>query len=367
MEIRPSLLMHINMAYQEIKNIKIKGIVAAVPSTIEENRSLSLFDSSEEFEKFAAITGIERRRVVEEGTCASDLCFHGAEELLENIQWDRSEIEALVFVSQTPDYKLPATSCVLQQRLGLKRECMSFDISMGCSGWVYGLTVLGALMQNGSIKKALLLVGDTVTTTKSKKDKSTYPLFGDAGSATALEYEAGALGIKSALFTDGSGFDAIMIRDGGARHPVTQESFQEKVCENGSVRNNMQSILDGTSVFTFGITKAPQSVKLLTDFFQIDKETVDYFVFHQANMMMNEKIRKKLKIESEKVPYVLADYGNTSSTSIPLTIAVELANVIKTEQLKFIACGFGVGLSWGTVYFETDGIICSLIEIGKNI
>ena len=351
------------MAFQEINNISLKGVVTAVPKNVEENATLPLFDTDEEFEKFRSVTGIERRRVAPEGTCASDFCFEAAEELLKNLHWERSEIDVLIFVSQTPDYKLPATSCILQQRLGLSQSCMAFDISMGCSGWVYGLTVIASMMQNGFMKKGLLLVGDTVTTTKSKKDKATYPLFGDGGSASALEFELGAIGLKTALFSDGGGAEAIMIKDGGARNPVSHDSFTEIVGENGSVRNNLQSILDGSSVFIFGITKAPKSVKQLIDFFEIDKESVDYFLFHQANMMMNEKIRKKLKLPSEKVPYVLSDFGNTSSVSIPLTMAARLSDELETKPINLIACGFGVGLSWGAVYFETTGITCSLIEI----
>jgi len=352
------------MAYQHIKNVKIEGIAACVPSKIEENSNLALFATREEYQRFVDTTGIERRHIVSDGICASDLCYEAGEKLLADLGWNKQEIDCLIFVSQTPDYRLPATACVLQERLGLSKECMSLDISLGCSGWVYGITMLSALLANGLMKKGLLLVGDTVTVTKSPLDKSTYPLFGDAGTATALAYSPDAVGIKSCLYTDGGNYEAIIIEDGGARHPVTPESFEMKEYENGSVRNRLQSYLDGSSVFTFGISKAPQCVNNLVEHFGLDREQIDYFLFHQANMLMNEKIRTKLKLPTEKVPYILKDFGNTSSTSIPLTMVHCLKDEISHEKRNFIACGFGVGLSWGAVAFEIDKIVCSeLIKI----
>lgn len=352
------------MSYQQIKNVRIDGIAACVPARIEENSKLEMFSSKDDFDKFVSMTGIERRHVVSNGICASDMCYEAAEKLIKDLNWEKSEINCLVFVSQTPDYKLPATSCVLQQRLGLSKECMSFDISLGCSGWVYGITVIASILSAGGNQKALLLVGDAVTTTKSPLDKSTYPLFGDAGTATALSYNPDASPIKSCLYTDGGNYEAIMIEDGGARNPFNAESLEIKEFENGIKRNRLQSILDGSSVFTFGISKAPQCVNNLIENFEIDKDKVDYFVFHQANMLMNEKIRTKLKLPEEKVPYILTDYGNTSSTSIPLTMVLKLRKRLEESKNKMIACGFGVGLSWGSVYLELDKIVCSeLIEI----
>ena len=352
------------MAFQKIKNVKIEGITACVPANIEENSTLSLFPSFDEYEKFVATTGIERRHVAPKEICASDLCFAAAEKLILDLGWKKDEIDCLIFVSQTPDYKLPATSCVLQHRLGLSNNCMSFDISLGCSGWVYGMTTMSALLSSGSCQKGLLLVGDTVTKTKSPLDKSTYPLFGDAGTATALSYENAAKGVSACLYTDGSNYDAIMIEDGGYRNPVEMDSFEVKEYENGSIRNRLQSILDGSSVFIFGISKAPKSVNNLIEHFQIDKDKVDYFVFHQANMLMNEKIRNKLKLPENKVPYILKDFGNTSSTSIPLTIVNKLKKDVTTKNQHLIACSFGVGLSWGAIEFDLNKIkCCELIEL----
>jgi len=213
-------------------------------------------------------------------------------------------------------------------------------------------------------KKGLLLVGDICTSNCNQKDKSTWPLLGDAVTATAFEYEEGNKGFKFQFETDGSGYDAIIIPEGGFRNPFSDESLKDSEIEPEIIRNNLNAILNGMDVFAFGISKRPQSVNKLAEHFQINKEEVDAFLFHQANLFMNEKIRKKLKVAVEKVPYSLRNFGNTSCASIPLTLVTEWREKLTDEKQHIIACAFGVGLSWGSVYFETENIICSdLVEI----
>lgn len=353
------------MAFLEINNVVIKGIASCVPKDIEDNKQLSLLGSNEEISKFIETTGIEfRRMVLNRPLTTSDLCYEAATRLLSELEWLPDTIDCLIFVSQTPDYILPSTAPILQEKLGLSMDTYAMDLSLGCSGWVYGLSTAASLLSQGHMKRALLLVGDTTTITKSKKDKSTYPLFGDAGTATAIEFEEGKEGFKFNFGTDGRGSEAIMIPDGGFRHFVTPDSFISREVEPGIFRNRLQSILNGPAVFTFGITKAPKSVNALLDKHGISKEDIDYFVFHQANRIMNEKIRTKLKLPEEKVPYSLREYGNTSSASIPLTINHKLADQVKNTPTNFVACAFGVGLSWATVVFSTDHLISPpIIEI----
>ncbi|KAF0200332.1 MAG: 3-oxoacyl-ACP [Bacteroidetes bacterium] len=346
------------MALLHTRNIEIRGISACVPSHIEDNKKSHLLNTAEEVAKFIDTTGIEFRHTVNgRDICTSDLSYEAARKLMAELNWQPAEIDCLIFVSQTPDYILPATACILQERLGLPMDCYAMDISLGCTGWVYGLSAISALLSSGSMKKGLLLVGDTTTITKSRRDKSTFPLFGDAGTATAIEYQEGADGIKFHLGTDGRGYDAIMIPDGGFRNFVTPESFKEEEVEPGIFRNRLQSILNGPSVFTFGITKAPRSVNALLEFSNLSKEEIDYFVFHQANLIMNEKIRTKLKIEHEKVPYSLDEYGNTSSASIPLTIVSRLQSELAGNKKQLLACSFGVGLSWASASFNTENLV----------
>jgi len=356
------------MAFQKIQNVKVVGVSACVPNHIVDNSKLEMLGTPKDISKFIETTGIAKRHTVgSEKICTSDLCFQAAEKLIEDLNWQKKEIDCFIFVTQTPDYILPSTSCILQDRLGLSTDCFVLEVSLGCSGWVYGMATIAQFLTSGNFKKGLLLVGDTVTVTKSDRDKSTYPLFGDAGTATALEYCEKATPMYFQLSTDGKNHKAIIIEDGGFRNFFSEESLVIKEREPGIFRNNLQSYLNGTDVFIFGITKAPKSINSLLENFDIDKEEVDYFVFHQANKLMTEKIRKKIKVGPEKVPYSLDEYGNTSSASIPLTIVAKLRDEVTKNKKKIVTCGFGVGLSWGSIYFETDSIICpEIIKYNLN-
>lgn len=350
------------MAHQLIKNVEVVGITTCVPSEVEENLGLDFFKPGE-VEKVIASTGIERRRIAPASVTAGDLCFKAAEKLIEELNWKKEEIDCLVFVSQTQDYILPATSCILQHKLGLPVSCCVFDISYGCSGWVYGLSVISSLLSTGAMKKALLLVGDTPSKFKSRKDKTAWPLFGDAGTATALEYREGASSMYFSLFADGSKFDAIIIKDGGCRNPFSAESLVETVVDEGIVRRPIDSVMNGMDVFSFGLKRAPEVVKDVLDFSSHEVSDIDYFIFHQANMFMNEKIRKKLGIPVEKVPYCMKDYGNTSCATIPLTINHTFKNASDLQGKNIVATAFGVGLSWGSAFFTFENLKClSLVE-----
>lgn len=349
------------MAFLETRNVAIKGIAACVPAHVDKIESIYKWDGKD---NFISSTGIVSRRSSDDKTTSADLCKAAAEKLIKELGWEKEEIDALVFVSQTPDYILPATSCILQQELGLSKDCYTLDVSLGCSGWVYALSVITSLLQNGSIKKGLLLAGDTLTKMCSPEDKSTYSLFGDSGTATALEYENNSIGFRYLFNTDGAGYETIIIRDGGYRNPLNEESLSIIKQDENISRRRIDLELDGMDVFSFGITKAPKSVKQLCEHFNINKESVDIFSFHQANKLMNEMIRKKLKIEENKVPYCMDDFGNTSCASIPLVLVSRERKKLQNKHLKHIACGFGVGLSWGSVYFETNNIVVpELIEI----
>ena len=351
------------MAFFEFKNVRVAGMSAGVPARISSNLSPdtnAVFSHDYDPEDFVKTTGVIERRTSEILT-TSDLCCDAALKLIEDLKWEKNEIEALIFVSQTADYILPATSCILQDRLGLPTECYAEDISLGCSGWVYGLSNIVSLMQNGDIKKALLLVGDAKGRVKGRGSD---PLFGGAGTVTALEYKKGEKGFRFHFGTDGSGYDAIIIPDGGSRNQITTKSFELEEFE-GKNYNRFQSRMKGMDVFAFGISVPPKSIKKLAEHYGFDYQSADYYVFHQANMKMNNLIVKKLKLDPAKVPTCMSHFGNTSSASIPLTIVTQLQGKIEHKPTKFICCGFGVGLSWGTVEFETNDIVISdLVECG---
>lgn len=343
------------MAFFAATGIRIKGIAAAVPKNTEDNRD---YDRISEPERNLLIktTGISTRHIAEKGTTAGDLCQFAAEKLIAELKWDKSEIDLVIFVTQSPDHFLPATSIILQHKLGLPKTTAAFDISLGCSGYVYGLSVISGMLSTGGFRKALLLAGDISTHAMTRDDKSTWPLFGDAGTATAVEYDAGGK-IFFNLQSDGSGANAIIIPDGGLRHPISEKTYITEEAEKGVIRHRRNLWLNGLDVFNFSVREAPTNIKALVEFAKINPDDVDHYIFHQANLLMNETIRKKLKIPAEKVPYSLPEFGNTSSASIPITIVANLREQALSPK-KWIFSGFGVGLSWASCYLETESIVC---------
>jgi 3-oxoacyl-[acyl-carrier-protein] synthase-3 len=351
------------MATFSVNSISIKGISCCVPKNMERNIDLDIL-TQEEIQKFVEATGVEERRIATKEICTSDLCCEAAEKLIKDLNWQKEEIEILVFVSQTADYILPVSAAILQDRLGLSTNCIAFDVPLGCSGYVYGISIIAAMMKATGLKKGLLLAGDTSSKLLSKTDKSTVPLFGDGGSATAFEFDENADDLLFDLGTDGSGYKTIMINDGGSRNRINADSLLYQTISPGIERNACQLVLDGMDVFSFGISQAPKTVNKLIEKFELDKESINHFVFHQANLMMNKMIVKKLKLPVEKVPYSLKEFGNTSSATIPLTIVAELKNDLTNTTKDLILCGFGVGLSWGTAKIRLqNAVISDLIEI----
>lgn len=351
------------MAIFPLPGIRISGIASAVPKGVYDNRDYGLL-SEKERELFIKTVGVASRRVAPKGMTTSDLCEAAALKLMDELGWSPSGIDMLVFISQSRDYIIPATAGILQHKLGLPMTCIAYDISLGCSGYVYGLSVMGSQMLTAGIRKGLLMVGDVSTQTTGPRDKSTFPLFGDAGTVTALELDPQAPTMHFNLQTDGRGYRAIIIPDGGIRNLVTPGSFTDEKIVEGIERNRLQIALDGMEVFQFSLREVPPNIRLLIQKAGLILDDIDYFILHQANRIMNESIRKKLQVPEDKCPYSIGQYGNTSSASIPLTINHALRRKMENGRLKLLLSGFGVGLSWGSAYVETDQAACpAIIEI----
>lgn len=347
------------MAFLVVKNVRIAGIAVGVPKKVVNNLDMENMSKDYDSAFFVESTGVKERRIDE--LTVSDMAVPAIEQLITDLGWSKDEIEGLFVVTQHGDYIVPATSCILQDLLGLKKDCAAMDISLGCSGWVYGLGTASSMMSGGSLKKCILVCGDG-----RRRVEFDDPLFGYAAAVTALEFKEGEPGFKFHFGTDGSGYDAIIIPDGGARNQIKKTSFCKEEID-GRYYMPLQSRMKGMDVFSFGITTAPKSVKCLAEHFSFDYLSYDYLVLHQANMKMNKMIAKKLKFDQEKVPSSMWSYGNTSSASIPLTIATELKEHCTTDNIKVICCGFGVGLSWGTVALGLDHIVVSnLVEVEKK-
>ena len=345
------------MAFLSIPNVSIRGIAVCSPSNIVENRSLDYF-TSEEIENVISMTGIERRYVADEHTTCSDLCEKAFNKLIERLGWERESIDAITYLSMTEDHPQPNTACILHGRLGLSEDCYVSNLKQGCPGWIVGMSTLATMVSTGQIRRALLMTGDINTRNSSPYDKESQPLFSDAGAVTALEYNLGAPKIECYLATRGKDAGAIISPAGGARKPVSVEALEYKNFDDGSRRRDIDTRMDGMSVFSFGITAAPKAIRKLWEHFTIDPESVDKYFFHQANRFMNEKIRKKLQIAEEKVPYIFKNIGNSSSASIPENIVVSCREEFESKSMNCVACSFGVGLQYGAIHFQTEKIVC---------
>ena len=353
------------MAFLEVKNVAIKGVATAVPKQIKVAKEMPYF-TAVEAENFSNVTGVVSSHLVPEGMTVSDLCQAAAEKLLAESGWERESIDLVMFVSTSRDFYIcPNTSNILQDKLGLRTDCIALDLPFACSGYVYGLSVAGMMMQGGQIKRALLLVGEQTSANQSHLDKTVWSLHGDAGSATLLEYNPEAKHpMQFNLGGDGSGWEAIICREVGVRNPTTEESLKYKKYEEGVERNGMQCSMDGMSVFSFAITRPGQSIKGLCEHFDFDLTKIDYLLIHQANKMIDEKIRRKLKLTEEQVPYSMTYFGNTSSCTIPITMTSQIRERLEAGETEVVMCGFGSGLSWGAAHVHFNDLIClPVIEI----
>ncbi len=345
------------MALFSIPRLRVAGLAAAVPATRESNAKYAWIPQKER-ELLIKTVGVAEKRVISEGTATSDLCFAAAGKLLDELGWKRDEIGLLIFVSQTRDYLIPATSGILQDRLGLSRSTLVFDVNQGCSGFVYGLSLMGSLMTTTGLNKGLLLAGDISSLNASYRDKSTHPLFGDAGTACALELHDGSPAMHFNLEGDGSGHEAIIIRDGGFRHILNKDSFKYRKYGPGIYRNRLHIELNGIDVFNFSLREVVPNIRGLLGFAGRSLEEADYVIFHQANRLINETLRKMLKLDPATVPYSIQKFGNTSSASIPLTIVSELGPVVREKPVKLLLSAFGIGLSWGSVLVDATPFVC---------
>ena len=341
--------------YSSFSDIKIKSIATCTPSTIERNIDLP-FDK-EDMQRVIDLTGIEERRVASEDICSTDLICHAAQVLIDKEGIDPLEIGVMVLVTQFADYVVPSSAHIVQKRLGLSDDAMAIQVNEGCSGYVYGLQLGYSLLSVNQTKYAIVLVGDTTSRVCYKKDQSTRPLFGDAGSVTLLHQDDAYNDLTHfELGGDGSKYKDIIMNDGGYRNPVSEKSFEPYTDDKGILSRNIDLKLDGMNVFMFGIRVVPKLIKRFAEEISLELNSVDYFILHQANMSMNKKIIKKIKVEEEKALYSLKKMGNTACASIPITLTHN-SNVLGRKNQKVILCGFGIGMSWGVCH----------VEMGSNV
>jgi 3-oxoacyl-[acyl-carrier-protein] synthase-3 len=328
------------MAKISAAGVAIQGIQTCVPRQCHKNMGGMHSFSNDEVEKIVKMAGVEERRIVEEGVCTSDLCVEAANKLMNTLGWQRETIDLLVFITQTSDHISPSTACLIQRRLSLTEDCAAFDVNLGCSAYPYGLCLASKMMQGDSLRRALLLVGETPSKVCHSSDRSTSLIFGDVGSATALEVSSLAANMFCVLRTDGGGAGDFIVPAGGFRdrfNPDPKKHFIE---------------MNGPGIFAFTMRAVPALLGDVLAFAQLSREEVDYFVFHQANLFIIEHLRKKMKLPKEKVPVVIGRYGNTGGGSVPLTMTQGGLKRGSARPLQLVLLGYGVGLSWAAATVE---------------
>lgn len=329
-----------------INNVGIKSVASWLPTDVIEMRSLGTIYGNAEVENIIKATGVERARIAPSDMTSSDMCQKAAEYLIEVDGIDKGTIDGLVFVSQTTDYILPATSISLQERLGLSTDTVCIDIHYGCSGYIYGLFQAACWINSGMCSNVLVLAGDTTSRMINSMDKSLRMVFGDCGTATLVGKSNNPMGFH--IQSDGSGADRLIVPAGGFRTPASAETSVLEYDEDKNGRTKNDLYMDGMAIFNFAITKVHKNIDVLLKEILWEKDSVGLFALHQANEFMVNYVRKKLKVPSEIVPINVANYGNTGPATIPLLLS-DLCGNSSYDLSRVVMSGFGVGLSWGSI------------------
>ncbi|HEX8269203.1 MAG TPA: ketoacyl-ACP synthase III [Flavobacterium sp.] len=350
--------------YQSFDNILVEGISSCVPKNTVTNERFTEMLTAKEIKMFEKTVGILERRWADKGVTASDLGFAAAADLFASGKFKKEDIKCVIFLSQTPDYKIPFTSNILQGRLGLSNDILCLDINAGCAGFIQGMSTAFSLANSMHEGKVLLIIAETLSKILSPKDRSTTMLFGDGASAIVVSKSDKAQNkAYFNFFTDGTNHQAIRIPDGGYRNEFSVTSLDDVVYESDS-RNNTNLTMDGPKVFDFTMREVAPSVEDLLTHFSLDKQAVDLFLFHQSNTFIIKQIANKLGIPSEKVPLNISSFGNTSGVTLPLLLTTS-RNLLREGNNKLLFSGYGSGLNWGNMVLEIskETMIRDLIEI----
>lgn len=328
------------MSRTTIDGFRIAGVATCVPPRVVNNLSDDLGFDAGEVRKVVAMAGVRERRVVDKGVTSGDLCYQAADTLLRRLGWERDSVTGLIFVTQTPDYWLPSTSCVLQERLGLSDQCAAFDLGLGCSGYPYGLYLAACMLKAGGHQRILMLHGETPSLFVDPSDQATTLLFSDAGSATALEVSADGAS-HFCLHTDGSGYAGLIIRGGGFRDRQPADPRE------------LSLQMDGAAIFNFTLKRVPPLIKDTLALAGKSADQIDAYIFHQSNRFMMKHLVKKCGLPEERVPMTIEDMGNCGGPSVAVAMTQKLPAQRETTQTLMLL-GYGVGLSWGAAVVNLD-------------
>lgn len=334
--------------HSSLSNVRLAGLAVTTGSVVRDYVADGLAAGLDRaaLERAALTLGLRERRVAAPGITALDLCADAAARLLAEMGLDATSIDAVIFVTQTPDHAQPNNASLLHGRLGLSKSAPAYDLSMGCSGWVTGLHQAALLCAHGGAARVLLCAGDTLSRLTNPADRSADPLFGDAGSATIVEKTGRSAPLHFVLGADGSGAGAIVVRQGGARQPTG--ALLERTDGDGNRMHDANLVMNGADVFSFTLREVPSAIQAAMRMAGQDPDSTDALVLHQANRFILATVAKKAGIAEAKAPMrAFERYGNQSSASIPCALIDGLGERLEAGALKVVGCGFGVGLSWG--------------------
>jgi len=352
-----------NARFNKAKLTGINTVTGPIRHHINDEAELFINDPTQ-LDRLKKTLGLEYRFLAPPGITTLDLCKQAAVNLLINCHFTVNQIDAIIFVTQTPDYWQPGNACLIHGQMSFPKSTAAFDVNQGCSGWIYGLYLAFSMIESGGCGNILLLAGDTVTQTINPKDRAVWPLFGDAGSATLIERSEEDLPSWFCLHTDGIGWENINIPAGGHRKPKSSITSVEKTDEDGNKRSEDNLYVNNIEVFGAMLREEPKAVKELLEFSKKTVEQVDLFVFHQANKFILHNLAIRIKAPILKVPMeTISKFGNQSSASIPATLCDAIPDKLR-QATKSVACsGFGVGLSWASCLINIGPLLdCSITQ-----
>lgn len=345
--------------YLEFIGKKISGILNVIPEQVikfddeMENYSFSIKQS----QKLKLIMGYNEKRIAPKGVCSSDLCEFGMNYLFDNGFINREDVDAVILVTQSPDYFMPSTSCILHGKLGLKQDIVCLDISQGCCGFIIGLIESFSLLNQKNINKVVLMNADVLSPKVSRRDRNSNPLIGDAASITIVEKTNNNKTIPTEISFDGKNAMCLNIPAGGFRMPSTPETSIMYEDEAGNFRSLDHLVMKGDDVFNFVLNKVPQQIEKLLADNNLDKNDIDYFMCHQPNKFILQKLADKIGVSHDKLPNdIVEHFGNASGVTIPIAISHTLGNKLTTNSYKMCLSGFGVGLTWASMLIDLQNL-----------
>jgi 3-oxoacyl-[acyl-carrier-protein] synthase III len=341
----------------QFQHKRISGILAILPQheiKFEDEIDAYNFSQSKSL-KLKLVMGYDKRRVVDNDTCVSDLCIAGMNYLFEHDKLKKEDVDALILVTQSPDHFMPPTSNIIQGKLGLKQDMVCLDINQGCAGYIIGLFQSFMLLELANIKKVVLLNADVLSRKVSKRDRNSNPLIGDGATITIIEKDpSGEHVIHGNIKMDGAGASALMIPAGGFRMPSNADTSIMEEDVNGNFRSKDNLVMKGDEVFNFVQREVPPMIETLLQNAGVSVEDVDYFMFHQPNKFMLQKLADKMNIPYDKMPNnIVENYGNGSGITIPIAITHNLSDEIVKDEYQLCLAGFGVGLTWASMLMKT--------------